>query len=371
MEVKSKQREFGVPTPSTLHNRAFNLMAKITILALLIGSISFPNQAEAGIFSKMAGLFSNEAKADVIDNGQNSQTTPVLEAKISLIGSEEKKEEAPLKINEDNVLVPEMGTLGTTLDVEDYTGEDKISVYITKSGDTLSKIAEMYNVSVNTIVWANESLDPKKSLKEGTSILIMPISGVSHTIRKGDTLNAIAKKYGADAVEIARFNGVTDETLVVGESIMVPDGEIAPSKTVATTTPKKIISIKIPGLTGRNSYYRRPVNCPLTQGIHNYNGVDLGCSIGTPVVAAAAGTVISVRTGWGGGYGNHIILSHPNGTQTLYAHLSKISVSVGQQISDGEVIGNTGNSGRSTGPHLHFEIRNSGIVNCMVNNSCR
>lgn len=364
-----------------------NLLAKITILALFMASISLPAHVEAGILSKMADFFSGDVKAETI-NGQNSQTAPVLEAKISPT-LETKSTDNLVVMNSDDVLVPQMGSLGTALDVEDYSESDEISVYITKSGDTLSKIASMYKVSVNTIVWANDGLDPKKALKEGTSLLIMPISGVSHTVKKGDTLKSIAKKYNADSLEIARFNGITDETLTTGESILVPNGEMTITKTttIAKTTVKKSTTVSsgvtysngigsgaskyIPGYDGpsQGSYYRRPVSCIISQMVHGKNGVDLACRLGTPVGSAAAGTVIAAKMGYNGGYGNMIVVDHPNGTQTLYGHLSKISVSQGQSVSEGEVLGYTGNSGQSTGPHLHFEIR--GAQNCMANNTCR
>jgi len=361
-------------------------MPTISFLALFFFVFMIPSVTHAGIFSKIADIFGTEAKAEeIIDDGKNSQTTPVLEAKINPNG--DKKEEAPIQMNQNDVLVSEVGTLGTALDIGDYPEEDEINVYLTKKGDTLGKIAEMYNVSINTIVWANDGLDPKKALKEGTSLLIMPISGVSHTIKKGDTLKKIATKYNADAIEIARFNGVTDETLVVGVDIIVPNGEIpSVKKTTTTKTPSKNTSGNILNIFSGNgkgtsplisgyggssagSYYRAPVRCIITQGLHGKNGIDIGCRLGTPILAAAEGTVIAAKTGWSGGYGNMVIISHPNGTQTVYGHMSKIYVSAGQYVADGETIGTTGNTGQSTGPHLHFEIR--GARNCYIDSSCR
>jgi murein DD-endopeptidase MepM/ murein hydrolase activator NlpD len=388
MEFKSNKQEpiAGYPQGS-LNSTSISTMTKMLVLVAFVFSISIPMHANAGIFSQIADFFSGDAKADTIDNGQNSQTAPVLEAKLST-NPKDTVTDSPLKMNEDDVLMPEVGALGTALDVEDYPEEDEINVYITKKGDTLSKIAQMYKVSVNTIVWANDGLDPKKALKEGTSLLIMPISGVSHTVAKGDTLNKIAKKYAADADEIARFNGVTDETLAVGDIIVVPNGELAiPKKATSTSIAKKatnvINNLKVYAGNGKGTsryiagydgpsqggYYRKPVYCVTTQGLHGKNGIDLGCKVGTPVAAAASGTVIAARGGWNGGYGNMIIISHPNGTQTLYGHLSRINVTTGQDVGDGEIIGATGNSGQSTGPHLHFEVR--GARNCYVDGSCR
>ena len=381
MELKQKQRDALVVWLQRSLNKGFYTISAMSFVAVLLLSFSIPQTTNAGIFSK---IFSNDAKADTITSDNNSQTAPVLEAQINPNGINDKTQEQ-IPMGEDNVLIGEVGSLGTALDVEDYPAEDEIDVYITKKDDTLAKIAKMYNVSVNTIVWANDGLDPKKALKEGTSLLIMPISGVSHTIKKGDTLAKIAKKYGADANEIARFNGVTDETLIVGDTIIVPNGEIA---TVTKKTPSKVTStikngLKIvtgngkgtsPLLSGyggssAGSYYRAPVHCVTTQALHGKNGWDKGCPIGTPVAAAADGTVIAAKMGYNGGYGNMIILSHPNGTQTVYGHLSKLNVSTGQNVNDGDIIGLSGNSGQSTGPHLHFEIR--GARNCFVDNSCR
>jgi len=380
---KTQQGSFVTRSQKPLYN-SFNLAVKTTAFALLFVLLMSPQHANAGIFSKIGDLFSSDAKAETVESDTNSQNAPILEAKLGT-DPKSKTNNDPVNISEENdVLVPEVGALGSAADVEDYPEEDEISVYVTKKGDTLAKIAKMYNVSVNTIIWANDGIDNKKELKEGTSLLIMPINGVSHTVKKGENLAKIAKKYSADADEIATFNGVTDETLVVGSTIIVPNGELAvPKKTVAPKKTSLLNNLKvfagngkgtsryIPGYDGasQNGYYRRPVYCITTQGLHGKNGIDLGCPIGTAVAAAANGTVIAARTGWNGGYGNMIIISHPNGTQTLYGHLSRINVSSGESVSDGQIIGATGNSGKSTGPHLHFEVR--GARNCYADGSCR
>lgn len=95
-----------------------------------------------------------------------------------------------------------------------------------------------------------------------------------------------------------------------------------------------------------------------SQGIHGYNGIDIAAPVGTPILASADGAVILARTsGYNGGYGLYVVIKHNNGTQTLYAHMSRVNVSVGQTVTQGEVIGAVGNTGRSTGPHIHFEVR--------------
>ena len=95
-----------------------------------------------------------------------------------------------------------------------------------------------------------------------------------------------------------------------------------------------------------------------SQGIHGHNGVDLAASVGTPIYASAAGTVIISKTGgYNGGYGNYIVIRHDNGTQTLYAHNTENYVGVGETVSQGQTIGTVGSTGRSTGAHVHFEVR--------------
>jgi murein DD-endopeptidase MepM/ murein hydrolase activator NlpD len=131
------------------------------------------------------------------------------------------------------------------------------------------------------------------------------------------------------------------------------------------------------GLGGGSGQFSWPERGPITQGFgctdllgepydpncpthHFHTGIDIGCDFGNPIAAADAGVVSYVNYGWGGGYGNFILITHGNGYSTLYAHLSSIGVSVGQGVRRGQVIGAEGSTGYSTGPHLHFEIRLNG-----------
>jgi hypothetical protein len=162
----------------------------------------------------------------------------------------------------------------------------------------------------------------------------------------------LAKKYKGDADEIADYNNLQkDEKLVLGSTIIIPDGEVS--------APASVIGSVISGLKEFIGYYLRPiVGGRKSQGIHGHNGIDLAASVGVPILASADGDVIIARFGgWNGGYGNYVVIRHSNGSQTLYAHMSAISVSAGDFVKQGNVIGAVGNSGKSTGPHLHFEIR--------------
>jgi murein DD-endopeptidase MepM/ murein hydrolase activator NlpD len=251
-------------------------------------------------------------------------------------------------------LLPENGpTGGLSENINDHPISDQISIYIVRDGDTLSTIAKMFGVSVNTIRWSNDIAG--STIKPGQTLIILPVSGVRHTVKKGDTLSKIAKLYKADIEDIERYNNISESSsLAVGEVVIVPDGEIAPA-----TSSKPGSQVKIVGSTKTyEGYYMRPVNGKKTQGIHGYNGIDIGAPVGTPVFASASGKVIISRSGgWNGGYGTYVVIQHSNGTQTLYAHNSQNIVFEGGEVVQGQVIGYVGRTGKATGPHLHFEIR--------------
>jgi murein DD-endopeptidase MepM/ murein hydrolase activator NlpD len=249
-------------------------------------------------------------------------------------------------------LLPESGPSGTIADISDGNSSGTISVYVVRQGDTLSQIAKMFGVSINTIAWANDLKNG--TIKPGDTLLILPISGVKHIVAKGDTIASIAKKYKADAEEIALFNNLSvNSALAVGNEVIIPDGEMAP---VYMGQAPRVRGAGGPSYEG---YYLRPLlNARKTQGLHGYNGVDLANYFGAPIFASAEGEVIVARyDGWNGGYGKYVVIAHPNGTQTLYSHLSQVLTYVGRNVARGEIIGNLGSTGNSTGSHLHFEIR--------------
>ncbi len=227
----------------------------------------------------------------------------------------------------------------------------EISVYTVREGDSLSMVAEMFGVTTNTILWAND-LASAKSIKAGDTLIILPIPGVQYKIKKGDTIASIAKTYSGDADEILAYNQLTAAELQSGLTIIIPGGTVPAPKTVASAGGKAASG-------GSSAGFVHPLPGALrTQGIHGFNAVDLAASAGAAIRAAAAGEVIVSKTGgWNGGYGNYIVVKHSNGTQTLYAHNSSNAVGVGAYVAAGETIGYVGNTGRSTGSHLHFEVR--------------
>lgn len=287
-----------------------------------------------------------------------SLPTPAIGANLSARGG------GDITIVDDSVLVPQAGPLGTMIEVQESLKSSQISVYTVRSGDTLSQIASMFDVTVNTIMWAND-IKSTKDIKPGDTLVILPVTGIRYTVKNGGSLRDIVKKHGGDLAEAALYNGIDpDEELAAGTVVIVPDAELIVPKTPSTKSTAGVrVAVRTTGSVPTYSgYYQRPINGTKTQGVHGYNAVDIGAPEGTPVWASARGEVIIARKGgYNGGYGSYVVIRHDNGTQTLYAHLSQVSVSAGQVVSQGEEIGLSGNTGRSTGPHLHFEVR--GAVN--------
>lgn len=314
---------------------------------------------------------------------------PILhDSSISLLEAATNQDPDPSKgandiaLTEDTALVANSGPAGTLADIDTSSAATasggQIATYVVKEGDSISAIAAKFDVSVNTILWAN-NLTAKSAIKPGMNLVILPISGIRHTVQKGETLGSIAKKYSGAATEIATFNGLdAGDALVTGTTIIIPGGEITTVAPVKKPTKTGSVS-PLPATTSSGStsgYYDNPVpGAILTQGLHLGYAVDLGSPAGTPIHAAASGTVIVSKGdgAWNGGYGSYVVISHANGTQTLYAHMSKDVVAVGEKVSQDDVIGYVGRTGEATGNHLHFEVRgarNPFASSCKVMSKC-
>ncbi len=312
-----------------------------------------PFFAHAGVLSFVESLFAREVEAEVTFSPINSQNVGLLAPALNP-DPNPAKGGGDITVVGGVALLSEAGPEGTLADIEENQSS-AISLYIVREGDTLSGIAKMFGVTTNTIAWANDI--SKGLIRQGETLIILPISGVRHTVVRGDTLQSIAKKYKADITEIAQYNHLSESAkLDVGDVVIVPDGEITPPPSNIVGRPATLRGAGGPSYEG---YYLRPViGGRKTQGLHGYNGVDIASYKGAPILAAASGDVIIARSsGWNGGYGNYIVINHPNGTQTLYSHLSALAVGVGKSVVRGEIIGYMGSTGRSTGTHLHFEVR--------------
>lgn len=322
--------------------------------------VIFPGAvAYAGFFSFFSDIFT---KVNTQEKSINSQNIVLLAAAA---GPEFSPKSAPTDVSivAGSALFADVGPMGGPASVEDEDySHGQISIYVVREGDSFSAIADMFNVSINTILWAN-NIPRGAKLQVGQTLVILPVSGVQYTVKKGDTIASIAKKYKGDLDEITAFNGLEDNAkLEVGSLIIIPDGEIASAPAATLPATSKLRSVGGPSYDG---YYRAPfISYRRSQGLHGYNGVDLVSydGPGAYVMAAAAGEVIISRQGCttrgcNGGYGNYIVIKHGNGTQTLYGHLKGVAVRAGDHVAQGQLIGYEGNTGRSTGTHLHFEVR--------------
>ena len=310
-------------------------------LVIVLGLVFSHNPTPAS-----AGIFGSNVQQVGLESGKESRLTgPTGGGDIGIVGN--------------SALLPDAGPVGTAADITSPTS-DQISIYVVRSGDSISDIAKMYNVTVNTILWAND-LSSKSVLKEGQVLVILPVTGVRHLVAKGETVESLAKKYKADVKEIIQYNDLADHPLAIGDTVIIPDGEETPVVTPSTGNRTPTPTSKLKGASGPNyaGYYLRPIRGGVeTQGLHGYNAVDLASSLNNPILAAADGTVILSRQGgWNGGYGNYVVIQHNNGTQTLYAHMNYQVVTIGQHVDQGQTIGYMGQTGKATGVHLHFEIR--------------
>lgn len=236
--------------------------------------------------------------------------------------------------------------------------------YTVENGDTLAGIAKKFGVDTDSIKWLNSGLNEKK-IKPNSVLKIPPVTGVMHTVKGGETVYSIAKRYNVSAQAIVDFpfnEFSNDETfaLAIGQQIVVPDGEM-PAEIISSPR-SNMAGALTPnaGAVSATGNWIWPAAGTKTQYFKAWHkGLDIANHNGGNILAADSGTV--VVAGWpdNSGYGNRVMINHGNGYQTLYAHLSKIAVVAGQTVKRGDILGQMGSTGRSTGTHLHFEIRSS------------
>ena len=260
-------------------------------------------------------------------------------------------------------------------------------LYTVRDGDTLFGIAAGFGLRPETVLWSNfKSLrDNPDFLKIDQELVIPPTDGLVVEVAPGDTIDALARQFKVAPEDIVNESinklANVNAPLQVGQEIFVPQGQ---RETVAWEIPK-LVEVKRNVVTGVRTYrtgtcgevsipalgsgnFIWPANRHYLSG-YNFSavhaGIDIAGRLGEPIYASDAGTVIYAgfslsKAGTPVGYGQYIVLDHGNGTQTLYAHASQLYVTCGQQVSRGAVIAAVGSVGRSTGPHLHFEIRSGG-----------
>jgi LysM repeat protein len=243
----------------------------------------------------------------------------------------------------------------------------EVLYYSVKSGDTVLAIAKRFGLEPETLMWSNSFIEQNPDrLKIGDQVRILPVDGVLHVVKRDDTLSSIASKYETDMQAIVQYaaNGMTSvsDTLPIGKEIVVPGGNKPYVAATASGASTAYSVSRPPGAMAGSGNFSWPSAGYVSQGYwRGHPAIDIAGWLGAPVTAADSGYVVLAGGGWNGGYGNYAIVDHGNGFTTMYAHLNSIFVKPGETVSRGQQIGTMGNTGNSTGPHLHFEIRYNGV----------
>jgi LysM repeat protein len=235
-----------------------------------------------------------------------------------------------------------------------------VEKYELQPGDTLLGLALRHDLNMDTIVSFNQ-IEDVRLMRVGAVYDIPNRDGILYTVKQGDALSSIARRYGVEMNAILDANDMSSSSITPGEVVFVPQARM--DETELKLILGELFLHPMRGILS-SGYGMR--NDPFTGIRRMHYGLDVVSRMGSPVKAARAGRVAHIETQLGN-YGKFVILRHPGGYQTLYAHLDSFDVSVGQYVSQGQVIGRMGNTGRSTGPHLHFSIiKNGAFVDPMA-----
>jgi murein DD-endopeptidase MepM/ murein hydrolase activator NlpD len=230
--------------------------------------------------------------------------------------------------------------------------------YRVQRGDSVSVIAKRYGVSVGAIIASNE-IRNARTLREGAVIKIPNIDGIPYTIKNGDSLSRIAASFNVPLEVILDVNDIKSDRINAGETIFIPGARMNDIDLRMSLGELFMYPLQAKYITSHFGMRKDPIS----GAVNLHTGIDPRANIGTTVMASLDGIVSVVSENWL--YGKHIIISHDNGYKTLYAHLNSFSVKQGDRVARGRKIGESGNTGYSTGPHLHFGMydKNNKLVN--------
>lgn len=241
----------------------------------------------------------------------------------------------------------------------DRSHDFEVQKYIVQKGDTLTSIAQKYDVSEDTIRWKNGIVGDY--IKIGQELAILPINGIIHEVKSGDSLSTIAERYQATEQDIFDINWLDSKILKTGQEILVPNGRMPqPKPVVRPVVAAAPVYTPPPSGGGGTGQFVRPAACGYVSNGYSpwHAAVDIA-GPGCQIFAADAGVVTMAR--WYGNGGLQIMINHGNGFVTLYAHNASIYVREGQSVTKGQPIGFMGATGHATGIHLHFGIQLNGI----------
>ena len=346
------------------------------LIILLVICVSFVNlfisETKAASFGENSILYTlatgNDTEGQFIEEGigpvqpqvtsyQSSQNAAVPSQLSGQVAAPLAQEETPSTISSSGsaLIKPEYATIGAS-----QVQRTQPIQYTVKDGDTLGLIASNFGISMQTILWAN-NLSQNGLIRPGQNLKILPVNGVTHKVVKGDNLAKIAKMYKADENKIIEFNNLADKSdIQVGQVLVIPEGQAyIPQPIRPRIAPiQQIFEQPLVETGSSDGKMLWPNGCRrITQYFSwRHTGVDIACVAGTPIRAADDGTVSAVLYK-NTGYGHQVDIDHGGGKMTRYGHMTEIYVKAGQSVQRGQVIGLEGSTGKSTGPHLHFEVR--------------
>jgi len=312
-------------------------------------------------------LIQETAEGDAFSPGVSNQPENDAALKYVSPSDETEEEEISLFSSEDASLSAKGIALVSQEETVVMGARDQIIYYTVETGDSISTIAKKFGISVNTILWENK-LSIYSLIRPGDRLAILPVSGVTYQVKSGETLSLIARRYGVEEEKILAANNLSSSSILkIGQKLIIPGGTSSSYASGQSTARSGIDVISdLVKSSSATPVAGNKMNWPTTSTrITQYfswrhYGLDIGNKTGEPIYAADAGIVIAV--GWNaGGYGNYVMIDHGGGKITVYGHASKLYVKKGQQVDKGETIAAIGSTGRSTGPHLHFEVRINGV----------
>jgi murein DD-endopeptidase MepM/ murein hydrolase activator NlpD len=358
-------------------NRLVYLFVLVLTIFLVFNNINGKNQAAAAgrgisqtvmanlVETEFGGQIEEELIEETIDlnrlaakNELSLEDSAILDKPVEQIVSEEALENFVAFNNEGDLIfkpnsVNESGGFAPP--------RTEIIEYTIQPGDTVSSIAQHFNITTNTILWAND-LSAYTLIRPGKTLTILPYSGLLYTVKKGDTVASLAKKYKIEEEKILEANRL-EEGLKISQKIILPGANKIIEAPKITTTAKSGLNVisnlaKPSAAKPATGAWLWPTDGHRISQYFSWRhqGLDIANAVGTPLYATADGVIEISQGGWNGGYGNTILINHGNGQKTRYGHASKLLVSKGESVSQGQIIALMGSTGRSTGSHLHFEI---------------
>jgi len=261
-------------------------------------------------------------------------------------------------LEEDSELMTQIALETASIEtVEPFTKLNMLlySSHTVKSGENISSLAINFGLNQDTIISSNK-ITNTRLLQIGKVLKIPNQDGILHTVKSGDTLSAISERYKAESDAIRVANELFSDKIVPGTDLFIPGAKLDWTRLQEINGDLFIWPVN-GAITSFYGWRRDPFS---RNRRHFHSGIDIRGSTGTPVRAAMAGRISAV--GYDNIFGNYVIINHHSGYRTLYGHLNVIRTRTGAYVSQGERIGDVGNTGQSTGAHLHFTVYKNGAT---------